>query len=130
MLAPVFPTSSVYGFFDHRDRLSKAGFVGDLHHTPVENWPRQGLTAILGQKDPRLAEQGIMLETYIAGPELDANFVLLNGTVLFLEVTDIFPCSGDDTSATLEARPESAGAGFPVRRVPRRDAHAQFHHAV
>ncbi|RAH47568.1 uncharacterized protein BO95DRAFT_358634, partial [Aspergillus brunneoviolaceus CBS 621.78] len=59
--------------------------------------------AILGRKDPRLAEQGILLETYVAGPELDANFVLLDGVVLFLEVTDNFPCSGDDRSATLEA---------------------------
>ncbi|KAL3408149.1 hypothetical protein V8F44DRAFT_658298 [Aspergillus fumigatus] len=39
--------------------------------------------AILGE-DNQLAEQGIMLETYISGPELDANFVLLDRAVLFL----------------------------------------------
>lgn len=39
--------------------------------------------AILGE-DNRLAEQGIMLETYISAPELDANFVLLDRAVLFL----------------------------------------------
>lgn len=58
--------------------------------------------AMLGQ-DTRLAEHGIIVETYVPGPELDANFVLLDGAVLFLEVTDNFPCLGDDGSATLVA---------------------------
>ncbi|KAF3400206.1 hypothetical protein F1880_007983 [Penicillium rolfsii] len=44
-----------------------------------------------------------MLETYVSGPELDANFVLVDGSVLFLELTDNFACSGDDSSATLAA---------------------------
>jgi biotin carboxylase len=48
-----------------------------------------------------LAEHGILLEIYIDGPELNANFVLLDGEVLFLEVTDNFPCLGDPSNATL-----------------------------
>ncbi|EAW21066.1 uncharacterized protein NFIA_062270 [Aspergillus fischeri NRRL 181] len=76
--------------------------------------------AMLGQ-DNRLAEQGIMLETYISGPELDANFVLVDGAVLFLEVTDNFPCSGDDRSATLAANfaetLQISNTRFPAREV-------------
>jgi biotin carboxylase len=47
-----------------------------------------------------LAEHGILLETYVDGPEFDANFALWDGEVLFLEVTDNFPCRGDATCAT------------------------------
>ncbi|KAL2017250.1 hypothetical protein VTK56DRAFT_2362 [Thermocarpiscus australiensis] len=48
-----------------------------------------------------LAEHGVLLETYVDGPELDANFVLWDGQVLFLGVTDNFPCRGDAADATL-----------------------------
>ncbi|KAJ5496622.1 hypothetical protein N7463_008609 [Penicillium fimorum] len=48
-----------------------------------------------------LAEHGILLETYVDGPEVDANFVLWDGEVLFLEVTDNFPCQGDARGAIL-----------------------------
>lgn len=46
-------------------------------------------------------EYGILIETYVDGPEFDANFVLWEGQVLFLEVTDNFPCLADASSATL-----------------------------
>ncbi|OOF97957.1 hypothetical protein ASPCADRAFT_164050 [Aspergillus carbonarius ITEM 5010] len=36
-----------------------------------------------------------VIEPYIDGPELDANFVLLNGEVIFFEITDDFPSPGD-----------------------------------
>lgn len=48
-----------------------------------------------------LVEQGILIETYVDGPEFDANFVLLEGQILFLEVTDNFPCLADANGATL-----------------------------
>jgi biotin carboxylase len=37
----------------------------------------------------------IMIEPYIDGPEVDANFALLNGEVVFYEVADDFPSLGD-----------------------------------
>ncbi|KAH8131305.1 hypothetical protein LI328DRAFT_161136 [Trichoderma asperelloides] len=46
-------------------------------------------------------EYGILIETYVDGPEFDANFVLWEGQVLFLEITDNFPCLADASSATL-----------------------------
>lgn len=36
-----------------------------------------------------------MIEPYIDGPEVDANLVLLDGEVIFFEVTDDFPKPGD-----------------------------------
>lgn len=47
-----------------------------------------------------LAKHGILVEPYIDGPEVDANFVLWEGKVLFVELTDDFPCAADATDAT------------------------------
>ncbi|KAF7172531.1 hypothetical protein CNMCM6106_006695 [Aspergillus hiratsukae] len=80
--------------------------------------------AILAQ-DNRLAEQGIMLETYISGPELDANFVLLDGAVLFLEVTDNFAETLQISNTRFPAREVEA-----IRQKLSRSAHAEFRHAV
>jgi hypothetical protein len=38
---------------------------------------------------------GVVVEPYIDGPEVDANFVVLDGQVLFCDITDDFPCPGD-----------------------------------
>ncbi|KAK4124398.1 glutathione synthetase ATP-binding domain-like protein [Parathielavia appendiculata] len=37
----------------------------------------------------------VVVEPYIDGPEVDANFVVLDGEVLFCDITDDFPCPGD-----------------------------------
>jgi hypothetical protein len=39
---------------------------------------------------------GIIVESYINGPEIDANFAILDGEVLFFEVVDNFPCTADE----------------------------------
>ncbi|KAK3290963.1 uncharacterized protein B0H64DRAFT_349732 [Chaetomium fimeti] len=46
-------------------------------------------------KDSPAKNTGVVVEPYVDGPEVDANFVLLDGEVLFCDVTDDFPCSGD-----------------------------------
>ncbi|KAI8932962.1 hypothetical protein NX059_010431 [Plenodomus lindquistii] len=56
--------------------------------------------AVLELEEDNLAGDGVLIETYVDGPELDANFVLWDGQVLFLEVNDNFPCKGDATGAT------------------------------
>ena len=38
---------------------------------------------------------GVVIEPYVSGPEVDANFIILDGEVLFCDITDDFPCSGD-----------------------------------
>jgi biotin carboxylase len=40
-----------------------------------------------------------VIETYMDGPEVDANVILLNGEVLFFEVNDDFPSDADNDSA-------------------------------
>ncbi|GKT54170.1 ATP-grasp superfamily protein [Colletotrichum tofieldiae] len=51
---------------------------------------------------------GVVVEPYIDGPEVDANFVILNGEILFFDITDDFPCTAD-TAGTNEA---DEGANF------------------
>ena len=37
----------------------------------------------------------VIVETYVDGPEVDANFLLWDGEIQFFEVVDDFPCSAD-----------------------------------
>ncbi|KAI1027290.1 hypothetical protein LB504_008112 [Fusarium proliferatum] len=48
-----------------------------------------------------LTKYGILLETYISGPEIDANIALWDGELMFAEITDDFPCTADATDATI-----------------------------
>jgi hypothetical protein len=45
----------------------------------------------------------ILVETYIDGPEVDANFVLCDAQVVFYEISDDLPCPADDIRAGVEA---------------------------
>ena len=44
----------------------------------------------------------VVVEPYVDGPEVDANFVLLDGEVLFMDVSDDFPSRGDARGADLD----------------------------
>ncbi|TPX16917.1 uncharacterized protein E0L32_003479 [Thyridium curvatum] len=59
--------------------------------------------AIKDMDDDGLTKYGVQIETYVDGPEIDANFVLWNGELLFCEISDDFPCPADAVDATLEA---------------------------
>lgn len=48
-----------------------------------------------------------LIEPYILGPEVDANFVLVDGSVVFSEINDDFP-SGADLGADLSQSPSFA----------------------
>ncbi|KAF5240656.1 hypothetical protein FANTH_9460 [Fusarium anthophilum] len=48
-----------------------------------------------------LTKYGILLETYINGPEIDANIALWDGELMFAEITDDFPCTADARNATI-----------------------------
>jgi hypothetical protein len=37
----------------------------------------------------------VLIEEYCDGPEVDCNFVLWDGQILFFQVIDNFPCAGD-----------------------------------
>lgn len=57
--------------------------------------------ALLQMEKDGLSKHSILLETYISGPEVDANIVLWNGELMFIEITDNFPCTADASDATI-----------------------------
>lgn len=56
--------------------------------------------ALQSMEKSGLAKHGILIEPYVDGPEVDANFVILDGEALFVELTDDFPCNADAAEAT------------------------------
>ncbi|KAL7782540.1 glutathione synthetase ATP-binding domain-like protein [Trichoderma afarasin] len=57
--------------------------------------------ALLQMEKDGLTKHGILLETYVSGPEVDANIALWNAELLFIEITDDFPCTADASDATI-----------------------------
>ncbi|KAF2720990.1 glutathione synthetase ATP-binding domain-like protein [Polychaeton citri CBS 116435] len=57
--------------------------------------------AIQQVEEDGLAKRGILVETFIDGPEVDANFVLWDGEILFFEVVDDLPCQADASDAKV-----------------------------
>ncbi|KAI7763816.1 hypothetical protein LZL87_012714 [Fusarium oxysporum] len=63
---------------------------------------RQGLWEAVNQLETDgLSKYGILVETYFSGPEIDANIALWDGELVFIEITDDFPCTADASDATI-----------------------------
>jgi biotin carboxylase len=75
---------------------------------PAKGWSSEGVWKVaneqeLREKVPSLWRESftawhghdVVIETYIDGPEVDANMVLVDGEVIFFEVSDDFPSAGD-----------------------------------
>lgn len=58
-------------------------------------------TAVREAEDNDYSKQGVLVEPYVSGPEVDANFALLDGEILFFEMCDDFPCQADAEDATV-----------------------------
>ncbi|KAF8202073.1 hypothetical protein K438DRAFT_1932782 [Mycena galopus ATCC 62051] len=57
------------------------------------------LLASVGRIDTSRHGRAVIVETYIDGPEFDANIVLCEGEILFFELVDDFPSAGDKPGA-------------------------------
>ncbi|EFE38887.1 hypothetical protein TRV_06406 [Trichophyton verrucosum HKI 0517] len=71
---------------------------------PCDGWSSEGVSRVDSQEALALAIKSIdasrhgtefVMEPYCSGPEFDANFVLLDGEVLFSEICDDLPRSAD-----------------------------------
>ncbi|KAJ7747786.1 ATP-grasp domain-containing protein [Mycena metata] len=60
------------------------------------------LLASVARVDNKRHGHAVIVETYIDGPEFDANIVLCNGEILFFELVDDFPSAGDKPGAGIE----------------------------
>ncbi|KAL8790861.1 MAG: hypothetical protein Q9195_006186 [Heterodermia aff. obscurata] len=79
---------------------------------PSKGWASEGVWKVFDESDLRdkvnrlwkdsfAAWHGreVVIETFIDGPEVDVNIVLLQGEILFFEVNDDFPSPGDKQNA-------------------------------
>lgn len=73
-----------------------------------------------GATAPRTA---VIVEPYIGGPEVDANFVLLEGEILFFEISDDFPSNADADDATHQDHFQETQILFPTA-LPEREVAA------
>ncbi|KAE8371330.1 hypothetical protein BDV26DRAFT_302826 [Aspergillus bertholletiae] len=60
----------------------------------------------------------VLIEPYIDGPEVDVNFVLWDGEVLFSDVSDDFPSDADSPEATAADTFQETAFAHPSRLPP------------
>jgi len=57
--------------------------------------------AVREDEDGGYSKHGILIETYADGPEVNVNFALLEGEILFFKMFDDFPCLANAEGATI-----------------------------
>ena len=107
--------SHVNSMSDFEDLIQREGksFEYPLIVKPSRGWASEGVWKVSNEydlrdavsrlwKDSFTAWHGheVVIETYVDGPEVDANMVLVDGEVLFFEVNDDFPSPGDKDGAS------------------------------
>jgi biotin carboxylase len=102
----------VFGVDNLRENLTAVGrpaLTYPLIVKPCLGWGSQAVSRVSNEEELfRAVEKAsachglssqrrsdVVIEPYIDGPEVDANFVLLDGEVVFFEVIDDFPSLGD-----------------------------------
>ena len=109
-----FQISSAKELQDRLDNSASTPLTYPLIVKPTLGWGSECVTKVISQTELFSAvckasarhalspqrSRTVAVEPYIDGPEVDANFVLLNGEVLFFEVIDDFPCTGDGESTS------------------------------
>ena len=107
------PPLRVKDYADLETRLSLGQLVPayPLLAKPCSGWASQGVHKIDSQKDLHAAFKSLdtshpdvdkSLDVYIDGPEVDANFVLQDGHLLFFELVDGFPCTAEIRTASCD----------------------------
>jgi hypothetical protein len=85
------------------DCVSKVGTLAELRHAVRRASERHA-------NAPTKVTRTV-IEPYISGPEVDANFVMLDGELLYHQMLDDFPCTGD-TTAAAQTEAEAAAPNF------------------
>ncbi|RDA88591.1 hypothetical protein CP532_5899 [Ophiocordyceps camponoti-leonardi (nom. inval.)] len=88
---------------------------------PTKGWASQCVSKVTNLQDLPLAVHKAIgrhgspavIEPFFDGPEVDVNLVLLNGEILFSEVTDEPPCEADADGASVDATFTSETMSIP-----------------
>ncbi|KAH7633978.1 hypothetical protein B0T09DRAFT_101397 [Sordaria sp. MPI-SDFR-AT-0083] len=76
---------------------------------PTKGWSSECVSKVANINDLAIAVQkatarhssAAVIEPFYDGPEIDVNFVLLDGEILFFEIADEPPCEADASNATV-----------------------------
>ncbi|KAJ7692894.1 ATP-grasp domain-containing protein [Mycena rosella] len=103
------------GFEDMKQRLTAVEDPAVVRYPaivkPVSGYLSEGvarvsnaaeLLASVARIDTKRHGHAVIVETYVDGPEFDANIVLCEGEILFFELVDDFPSAGDNAEAGAE----------------------------
>ena len=104
---------SISGVTELKQRIDSESFVPryPLIAKPSVGWSSEHVFKVQNKTELLLAAERIaarpnakvLIETYVDGPEVDANFVLCDGDLLFFEISDDFPSPADNLRAGMEA---------------------------
>ena len=95
---------------------------------PSKGWSSEGVFKVTTEKELFAAVRKlagfapnikIIVENYVDGPEIDANFLLWEGEILFFEVVDDFPCSADEEGSAETANFQELEMVYPSNLVER-----------
>ncbi|KAK4174247.1 hypothetical protein QBC36DRAFT_334059 [Triangularia setosa] len=78
---------------------------------PTKGWSSECVSKVNSLADLTTAVQkatsrhgsAAVIEPFFDGPEMDVNFVLLDGEILFFEIADEPPCDADSSTATVHS---------------------------
>ncbi|KAK4225292.1 ATP-grasp domain-containing protein [Podospora fimiseda] len=78
---------------------------------PTKGWSSECVSKVNSLEDLATAVQkatsrhgsAAVIEPFFEGPEIDVNFILVDGEILFSEIADEPPCDGDSKDATVHA---------------------------
>ncbi|KAI2610541.1 glutathione synthetase ATP-binding domain-like protein [Hypoxylon sp. NC1633] len=123
---------------DLKDRLSSGQFPS-LHYPlvvkPCVGWASECVAKVHTEEEliqatekasdrhrtSPVGRSDVMIETYIEGPEIDANLILLDGEIAFFECSDDFPSTADHAQSKWEDSFQETAmvlpTGLPVNEV-------------
>ena len=119
-----FQVSLVTGVEDLRKKMdaSNESWTYPLIVKPSKGWSSEGVFKVTNEKELFVAvgklasfSRGIkiVVEPYVDGPEVDANFLMWEGEILFFEVVDDFPCSADEEGSAESANFQELEMVYP-----------------
>jgi len=118
----------ITGVEDLRQRVSSgtSNLTYPLIVKPSKGWCSEGVFKVTNENDLFVAVEKlsvfqpgikIIVETYVDGPEVDANFLLWDGEILFFEVVDDFPCSADEPGSADTANFQELEMVYPSNLI-------------
>ena len=88
---------------------------------------RKAHSRILGHEGDTPIQSRVMIESYVDGPEVDVNFALWDGEIVFSDISDDFPSHGDINDKTGEVDFQETIFAYPSK-LPKLEKDMLYRH--